>query len=319
MKKIFYLGIIGLISISLTACSGKSIATVNDVDITKEQYKKTTTILSVTNDYLNGKTFDDMNKSLDKKGKKDLENMLLSFMIDNELLYQKAKDKGFSPSEAEINSKYEELSEEITSNPSYKKELDKAGVDKDYLLKEISRDLTIEKYRKDFVDKLNISEQEIQDYYKNNKNEFSIPEVDASHILVSTLDKEKKPVNDAEKEKLKEKADKVFTELENGADFEELAKRYSDDKATGKNGGGLGYFTKDSKNAEFTKHVFNLEKGKTSNVFETNYGYHIVRVNDKKNKQLSFEDSRSMIRNKIIDEKFLNHLNSLEKNADIKK
>jgi parvulin-like peptidyl-prolyl isomerase len=319
LKKIFYLGIIGLISISLTACSGKSIATVNDVEITKEGFEKTKSILSLTNDYLNGETFDDMNKSLDKKGKKDLENMLLSFMIDNELLYQEAKDKGFSPSKADINSKYEELSRDIESNASYKKELDKAGVDKEYLLKEISRDLTIEKYRKDFIDKLNISEEEIQNYYRNNKDEFKVPEVDASHILISTLDKEKKTVNDTEKQKLKEKADKVFTELENGANFEALAKKYSDDKSTGKNGGGLGYFTKDSKNAEFTKHVFSLEKGKTSNVFETSYGYHIVRINDKKNKILSFEDSRSMIREKIINEKFLKHLDSLEKNADIKK
>ncbi len=60
-----------------------------------------------------------------------------------------------------------------------------------------------------------------------------------------------------------------------------MAKKYSDDKATGKNGGQLGYFTKDDKNAEFTKEVFKLKKNEVSNVFETSYGYHIVKVTDK--------------------------------------
>ncbi len=64
-----------------------------------------------------------------------------------------------------------------------------------------------------------------------------------------------------------------------------MAKKYSDDKATGKNGGQLGYFTKDDKNAEFTKEVFKLKKNEVSNVFETSYGYHIVKVTDKRERQ----------------------------------
>ena len=315
MKKIFCLGLVGLLSISVTACGNKNIATVNGVEITKDKYEKTKSILSYTNDYLNGETFDDM----EKKDKKKIEETLTSFIIDNEIIYQEAKDKGFSPDKSEVESKYKEMQDNIDSNSGYKSELEKAGVDKEYLTNEITRDLTIEKYRKDFKDKQNISEKEIQDYYAKHKKEFKVQEVDASQILISTLDKDKKQVSDAEKEKLKQKADKVIADLEKGSTFEDLAKKYSDDKATGKNGGGLGYFTKDSKNAEFTKHVFSIDKGKTSDVFETSYGYHIVKINDKRDKELSFEDSREDIIKKIVDQKFVEHVNSLEKNADIKK
>lgn len=315
LKKIFCLGLVGLLSISVTACGNKNIATVNGVEITKDKYEKTKSILSYTNDYLNGESFDDM----DKKDKKKIEETLTSFIIDNEIIYQEAKDKGFSPDKSEVESKYKEMQDNIDSNSGYKSELEKAGVDKEYLTNEITRDLTIEKYRKDFKDKQNISEKEIQDYYAKHKKEFKVQEVDASQILISTLDKDKKQVSDAEKEKLKQKADKVIADLEKGSTFEDLAKKYSDDKATGKNGGGLGYFTKDSKNAEFTKHVFSIDKGKTSDVFETSYGYHIVKINDKRDKELSFEDSREDIIKKIVDQKFVEHVNSLEKNAEIKK
>lgn len=59
-------------------------------------------------------------KNFDKKGRNKLENVIISFMVDNELLYQEAKDKGLTPSKSEVDSKYQELEDKMNLNTSYK-------------------------------------------------------------------------------------------------------------------------------------------------------------------------------------------------------
>ena len=73
-------------------------------------------------------------------------------------------------------------------------------------------------------------------------------------------------------------------------------------------------FTKSllDKNPEFTKKVFSLDKGQVSDVFETPYGYEIVKVTDKKTKQKSLEDCREEIVNRILAEKYLQHIEKLK-------
>ena len=97
MNKKLYIGMVGILSLMMVGCN-KSLAKVNDVEITKEQYKKTKAVLSATNNYINGQSLDELEKTLDKKGRNKLENVIISFMVDNELLYQEAKDKGLTPS-----------------------------------------------------------------------------------------------------------------------------------------------------------------------------------------------------------------------------
>ncbi|TQX10430.1 peptidylprolyl isomerase, partial [Clostridioides difficile] len=243
--------------------------------------------------------------------------VIISFMVDNELLYQEAKDKGLTPSKSEVDSKYQELEDKMNLNTSYKEKMDKAGVDKDYLKQEISRDLAIDKNKKAFEDRINISDNDMEAYYTSHKKDFNVEEVSASQILISTLDKNKKEVSKDKKEVLKKKADNILTKIKNGESFESLAKKYSDDKATGKNGGQLGYFTKDDKNAEFTKEVFKLKKNEVSNVFETSYGYHIVKVTDKRERQKSFNECQSLIRESILNEKYIEHIKKLNEDAKI--
>ncbi|WKK94453.1 hypothetical protein Q0Y04_10910 [Clostridioides difficile] len=113
-------------------------------------------------------------------------------MVDNELLYQEAKDKGLTPSKSEVDSKYQELEDKMNLNTSYKEKMDKAGVDKDYLKQEISRDLAIDKNKKAFEDRINISDNDMEAYYTSHKKDFNVEEVSASQILISTLDKNKK-------------------------------------------------------------------------------------------------------------------------------
>ncbi|WP_243444936.1 peptidylprolyl isomerase [Romboutsia maritimum] len=319
MKRILYTGIIAILTLSMTGCSGKIIATVKGIDITNEQFEKTLQIVSSTRNYMDSEYVEDMEKSLGKKYKKNLENTVLSFMIDNELLYQEAKDKKLIPSSEVINSKYEELEKIINSNPTYKKEIDKVGLNKEYLLKQISKDLAIEKNKNNFEEKINISEKDILDYYEKNKSKFKINEVEASHILISTLDKNKKQVKEDEKKKLKEKTENLLHKINNGESFEELANKYSDDKSAGKNGGKLGYFSKNEKNAEFTNEAFKLQKGQISKVVETSYGYHIIKVTDKKEILKNLNDSKDDIKKLILNEKYINHIEELNKNADIKR
>ncbi|MCW0601714.1 peptidylprolyl isomerase [Clostridioides difficile] len=316
MNKKLYIGMVGILSLMMVGCN-KSLAKVNDVEITKEQYKKIKAVLSATNNYINGQSLDELEKTLDKKGRNKLENVIISFMVDNELLYQEAKDKGLTPSKSEVDSKYQELEDKMNLNTSYKEKMDKAGVDKEYLKQEISRDLAIDKNKKAFEDRINISDNDMEAYYTSHKKDFNVEEVSASQILISTLDKNKKEVSKDKKEALKKKADNILTKIKNGESFESLAKKYSDDKATGKNGGQLGYFTKDDKNAEFTKEVFKLKKNEVSNVFETSYGYHIVKVTDKRERQKSFNECQSLIRESILNEKYIEHIKKLNEDAKI--
>ena len=80
-------------------------------------------------------------------------------------------------------------------------------------------------------------------------------------------------------------------------------------------------FTKSQldKNPEFTKKVFSLDKGQVSDVFETPYGYEIVKVTDKKTKQKSLEDSREEIVNRILADKYLDQVNSLREKSDVQR
>ncbi|UWD47656.1 peptidylprolyl isomerase [Clostridioides difficile] len=318
MNKKLCIGMVGILSLMMVGCN-KSLAKVNDVEITKEQYKKTKAVLSATNSYINGQSLDEMEKSLDKKGRNKLENVIISFMVDNELLYQEAKDKGLTPSKGEVDSKYQELENEMNLNTSYKEKMDKAGVDKEYLKQEISKDLAIDKSKKAFENKINISDAEMESYYVSHKKDFNVEEVSASQILISTLDKNKKEVSKDKKEALKKEAESILTKIKSGESFEALAKKYSDDKATGKNGGQLGYFSKNDKNAEFTKEVFKLKKNEVSGVFETSYGYHIVKVTDKRERQKSLNECQSLVRESILNEKYIEHIKKLNESAKVER
>lgn len=314
MKRTFYVGIISLLSLSMVGCSNKNIATVNGVNITKEQYEKTIDIINNTSKYKDINYTD----KIENKNNKDIKNNILSFMIDNEVLYQKAKEKGFTPKEEDIELRYKEIKNALNKNIKYKKLIDEIKLDKEYLMEEIKKDMTINNYKSDFEKKIKINNDDIKTYYMQNKNNFKTKEINASHILISNLDKDNNLVSKEENEALRKKASDILIRIKNGESFEELAKEYSDDKLSGKNGGELGYFNKDDKNVEFTNEVFKLNKDEVSNIIETSKGYHIVKVNDKTDKIKSIQESKDEINKEILKKYYIEHIEKLNKESDIK-
>ncbi len=317
MKKVLYLGLVMVLCFSMIGCSNSNAFKVGETEFSNEEVDKVKSILTATQSYTDADYLAQFKESKDNDDK--IKQEVISYMIDNEVVYQQAQKEKIKVTDDEVNQKYSQIEKMLDTNQEYKKLLDDAGVDEDYLKETIKKDLAVQKYRENFEQDLKVTDKEVEKYYKEHKDDFKEESVEAYHILVSTLDDNNKPVDDSKKEELKSKAESLLKEIKNGGDFEKIAKENSDDKSSGKKGGYLGYFTKDSKNAQFTKEAFKLEKGQVSNVFETPFGYEIVKVTNKKTEQKSLEDSREEIVNRILADKYLDQVNSLREKSDVQR
>ena len=317
MKKVLYLGLVMVLCFSMIGCSNSNAFKVGETEFSNEEVDKVKSILTATQSYTDADYLSEFKESKDNDDK--VKDEVVSYMIDNEVVYQQAQKDKIKVTDDEVNQKYSQIEKMLDTNQEYKKLLDDAGVDEDYLKETIKKDLAVQKYRENFEQDLKVTDKEVEKYYKEHKDDFKEESVEAYHILVSTLDDNNKPVDDSKKEELKSKAESLLKEIKNGGDFEKIAKENSDDKSSGKKGGYLGYFTKDSKNAQFTKEAFKLEKGQVSNVFETPFGYEIVKVTNKKTEQKSLEDSREEIVNRILADKYLDQVNSLREKSDVQR
>jgi peptidyl-prolyl cis-trans isomerase D len=116
---------------------------------------------------------------------------------------------------------------------------------------------------------------DVERSYNNSIEQYTTPEqVRASHILLKTEGKDDAAV--------KAKASDVLKQAKGGADFAELAKKYSEDEASAKNGGDLDYFGKGRMVPEFDQAAFGMQPGQMSDLVKSQYGYHIIKVVDKK-------------------------------------
>ncbi|MFO7765583.1 MAG: SurA N-terminal domain-containing protein [Pelovirga sp.] len=121
------------------------------------------------------------------------------------------------------------------------------------------------------------SEADMDRYYRRNLELFEVAEqVKAAHILLRISDD-----NDADTiNKRRQLAEDIRQQLREGADFAELAKRHSDDTASAADGGDLGYFGRGTMVDKFETAAFALRPGQISDVVETEFGFHIIRVDD---------------------------------------
>jgi len=116
---------------------------------------------------------------------------------------------------------------------------------------------------------------DVERAYNDNIEQYSTPEqVRASHILLKTEGKDDAAV--------KAKAEDILKQAKAGADFGELAKKYSEDEGSAKNGGDLDYFTRGKMVPEFEAAAFTLQPGQISELVKSPFGYHIIKVTDKK-------------------------------------
>lgn len=153
------------------------------------------------------------------------------------------------------------------------------------LVTEAKKRIVIAKLIKDDVDtKVSVCENDLTQYYKSHKDDFKAPEMwRASHILLAS----------------ETQAKEALAELAKGANFETLAGERSID-ATSKRGGDVGYFRTGQVIPEFEKACQKLNPGETSDIVHTQFGYHIIRLTDKKAETiLTYEEARPLVESEM--------------------
>jgi peptidyl-prolyl cis-trans isomerase D len=128
-----------------------------------------------------------------------------------------------------------------------------------------------------------ISRADLQAYYDSHRDQYRVPEqVKVSHILIKTpLPGPDGKLDEKGVEAARARAADLLKQIRSGANFEELAKKYSEDPGSAKEGGSLGWVPRGRTVPEFEKVAFSLPKGQSSDLVKTSYGFHIIRVDDK--------------------------------------
>ena len=154
--------------------------------------------------------------------------------------------------------------------------------------------------------RVKVEDKEVQEYFSAHPAEFSGDQIRARHILVRT----------------EEEAKQVLERLAKKEPFEELARTLSADQGTAGKGGDLDYFRREQMVPEFGRAAFALKPGETSGVVKTPFGYHIIKLVDRKKGQpLTYEQVQDQLRRRLLDERqgqrFQEWLKGLETAAKI--
>lgn len=211
-----------------------------------------------------------------------LESDVLHGLIFKAILASKATAEDKVKAKETTDQYVAEVRKKFPSEEAFQSKLKAAGMTLDQLQSRRQEEaICMEVLDREVKSKVTVADADIKKFYDDNPEEFEKPEqVRASHILISTLDKGQQPLP-AEQKKVKEKlARDIKARADKGEDFAKLAKEFSEDPGSKDNGGeytfGRGEMVK-----EFEAAAFSLKTNQVSDIVETSYGYHIIKLSEK--------------------------------------
>lgn len=232
---------------------------------------------------------------------KTLRKQILEQLIDEELLLGEAKRQKLQVTTEMVDERFENIQGRFPSPEAFSKALDSRGITAQKLKANIHNGLL----RQQIIDqqvlqKVSVSSEELQSFFREHKDDYVQEEtVHARHILFRVAE-DALPEDD---QKAKIRANAVLGRAKKGEDFAGLAQEFSEGP-TKDRGGDLGYFGRGKMVKPFEDAAFGLKVGEISNPVRTKFGYHIIKVEDrKKAKRLSYEEAEVQVRQKVTEDK----------------
>ncbi len=200
-------------------------------------------------------------------------------LVDRTLLQQAASEAGSTPTDEEVVAKFEELVKaRLPKDADVDAELKRQGLTRDELYADIRKGMAIEKMVEGLPGVVNPTDEEVRAHYDANVLNYQTPErVKARHILIK-LDR---GATDEQKAEARKKIEGLLAQIKSGeGDFGKLAGEHSG-CPSGAKGGDLGYFGRGQMVPPFEKAAFGLEVGGLSDVIETDFGFHIIKLDER--------------------------------------
>ncbi|WP_428243223.1 peptidylprolyl isomerase [Gynuella sp.] len=138
---------------------------------------------------------------------------------------------------------------------------------------EFKTQMLISRYMEQYLDKA-VDNVAIENYYNNNQQQFQTHQVHVAHIMFRT----NKGMSDSERQAVLQRARDIYAQLSKGEDFAVLAKQWSEDRYSGEKGGDLGWISQGKMDPAFSKAAFALTENQFTDVVETGFGYHIIKL-----------------------------------------
>jgi peptidyl-prolyl cis-trans isomerase C len=231
--------------------------------------------------------------------KNQLRGQVLEGMIVEQLLDGKVKENNIIVTEEEVVEHLEKAAaQQNLSLDDIKEMMEARGQSFDEAKQRIKKGMAYQKLMDtQWAGKINVTEDDAKKYYSENKTKFETPEqVRASHILIKPNTNDPNADPNQAKAKAKAKAEDLLKQIKSGADFAELAKTDSGDTYSAVQGGDLGFFGKSQMVPAFERAAFALKTGQVSDVVETQFGYHIIKLTDHKDANtIPFEQAKKDI------------------------
>ena len=295
-----------LMAVALIGCgndeeemSDDAIAMVNGEEISRETFEQVLAMYRVGYEAEFGEEVWETTIESGETVLEALKKEVSQILILEQLVIQRAQEENLTVEDEEI----ETAIEPYLENPEMQDLFDDGTLDEEFIRNQLRKELYAEKYQEWYLSENEVTDGDIEEFYEENSEAFDVLQVQARHILVED----------------RELAQDLIDRIEEGESFEELAMEYSTDGSAA-DGGNLGYFGRGEMVGPFDEAAFSQEVGEVSKApIETQFGYHIILVEDRIEETESLEEAKENIRSHIGSQRFQTHMSELFEEADIER
>ena len=237
--------------------------------------------------------------AVSEEKQREVRKKALDVLIDMELQYQDGLAKGHKLDRKALDREIDLLAAKFPVREAYQEAINNAGFNETTIERFLSRNVISKKMKEVEVDnKVNVTDAMVSSYYKENRSRYMKPEEYRASLILIKVPPSSLP---EQREEFRKKAEDIASQLQKGAEFSQLAAKYSDDMSRIK-GGDLGYFhSGQSDDPEFDKAVTTLKIGEVSKVIASLKGFYIVKLTERKPpRELPFEEVKEKIKTSLV-------------------
>ncbi len=262
-----------------------------------------------------------MQQPIDESMMDSMKDKVIESLINRELLYEQTIAKGITSDATEIDNNIDQIKQRLEPGQTFESLLEEMGITLENMRKQVGQAHAIQKLLETEVyPQAMVTEKDSRMFFDNNPQYFKKPEeVKASHILIQVAP----DATDEDKLAARTKIEDIQKKIATGEDFADLARKYSEGPSNVK-GGDLGFFDRKKMVKPFADAAFVLEPGQVSDIVETRFGFHLIKVFEKNTESVyAFEDIKQrlteLLQQQKIQDETIRYLEELRKTADVKR